>query len=128
MTDKARNSIGEEIDPNHRVTVEESDQEMVVSVAGEEIARTRRPLILHEGNYPATAYFPPEDVRWKRLEATRRVTHCPYKGDASYWTIRAAGQVLENAAWSYQAPLVECPRIRGYLAFYSDRVTIERRT
>lgn len=122
MPEKSLNSIGEEIDPNHRIVIEETDRRVVVSVGGVEIANSNRPLLLQEGDYPATCYIPVADVRMDLLEQTDLVTHCPYKGDASYWTIRAGEQVLENGVWGYLEPLAECPQSRGYLAFYADRV------
>jgi uncharacterized protein (DUF427 family) len=60
------------------------------------------------------------------LTASARTTHCPYKGDASYFSILAGGKTLENAVWSYQEPFPAMAEIKGYLAFYPDKVTIER--
>ena len=71
---------------------------------------------------PDQHYIPREDVDMTRLSRTAHVTHCPYKGDASYWTIRGKGREVENGVWSYEAPFEAMTPIGGYLAFYQDRV------
>lgn len=85
---------------------------------GETIADSRRVKRLHETGHLPIYYFPESDVRMQHLEKSDRVTHCPFKGDATYWTVRIGGRVAENAVWSYPAPLPEAPPIGGYLAFY----------
>jgi uncharacterized protein (DUF427 family) len=69
-----------------------------------------------------THYIPREDVDMSQLTRTAHATHCPYKGDASYWSIRAADRTAENAVWSYETPYDDVNAIAGYLAFYEDRV------
>ena len=75
-----------------------------VEFNGTRIAESTRAVVLHETRLPPTYYFPPEDVRSDLLTKTDHHTHCPFKGDASYWTLSVDGHVVENAAWSYEAP------------------------
>lgn len=90
-----------------------------VTFKGEVIADTRNAVELKEGDYPAVFYIPRQDVRMERLARTTHTTHCPFKGDASYFSI-ANGP--ENAAWSYEQPYDEMLEIRDLLAFYPDKV------
>ena len=82
----------------------------------------RRALVLEETRCPTRFYLPRADVRMDRLERTTTHTHCPYKGDASYWTVRVGARVAADAAWSYDEPLPEREDIRGHLCFYASRV------
>jgi uncharacterized protein (DUF427 family) len=93
-----------------------------VEFNGTWIADSRRVLVLHETRHPPVFYFPPEDVRFDVLEKTSLRTHCPFKGDASYWTLRIGERVAENAVWSYEEAIDDAEPIRRYLAFYPDRV------
>jgi uncharacterized protein (DUF427 family) len=86
------------------------------------VADTTRALSLAEASYRPVIYVPQEDVDFAALERTDHRTHCPYKGEASYYTIRTAGRSSQNAVWSYEQPLGAVAPIAGYLAFYSDRV------
>jgi uncharacterized protein (DUF427 family) len=70
----------------------------------------------------ARYYIPPADVRMDLLEATRTHTICPYKGRASYWSIRIGDKHAKDAVWGYPDPLPDCPRIAGYLCFYPERI------
>jgi uncharacterized protein (DUF427 family) len=89
------------------------------------IADTTRALTLKEASYPAVQYLPREDTNMALLARTERTTHCPYKGDANYFSINANGKNIENSIWSYEAPFPAMTEIAGRLAFYPDRVTIE---
>jgi uncharacterized protein (DUF427 family) len=93
-----------------------------IEIGGVVIADSRHPLVLDETRCPTRYYLPPEDVRLDRLERTATHTHCPYKGDASYWSVRVGDRVVADAAWSYEEPLPEREDIRGYLCFYPSRV------
>jgi uncharacterized protein (DUF427 family) len=92
----------------------------IVAPGGEVIAATERALLLHETGHAVRAYIPREDIS-ASVEPSSRTSHCPFKGDASYWTV--AG--VEDAAWSYEEPTESVAAIRGLLAFYPDRVTVE---
>ena len=75
-----------------------------------------------EGRYPPVYYLPRQDVRMDLLRRTGHHSHCPYKGDASYWTLRVGDREAENAVWSYADPFDQVAGIKDYLAFYQDRV------
>lgn len=94
-----------------------------VKFNGTWIADSRRALVVHETRLPPAYYFPTEDVRMDALAKTDFHTHCPFKGNASYWTLSVDGQVAENAAWSYEEPYSEAAPIRGYLSFYRSKIS-----
>ena len=108
---------------NYEIRFEPSPRRVRVEFNGTWIADSERALILHETRLPPAYYFPPQDVRTALLEKTERVTHCPFKGNASYWTLRAGDAVAENAAWSYEEPYPDATPIRRYVSFYPDRVS-----
>ena len=118
----AVNSIGGKIDPDHMVATEPANAHVKVEFGGEAIAESSRALLLHEDGHEDVYYFPREDVRMDLLCAIPGSTHCPYKGDASYWTINAGGGELHGGAWGYTDPLKERPEIKGLIAFYQGNV------
>jgi len=89
---------------------------------GVAVVDSTRALLLLEARHLPVYYFPPQDVRTDLLEPTDTSTHCPYKGDACYWSIRVGNQVTPDAVWSYQDPLPGREDIKGYLAFYWNRL------
>jgi len=93
--------------------------------AGHEIADSAAALVLKEGDYPPVVYFPRADIEMGVLRPTDRTTRCPFKGDASYFTIYRDGEIVENAAWSYETPIEGASLIAGYIAFYPQHVQIE---
>jgi uncharacterized protein (DUF427 family) len=105
--------------PDHPITITRSDAHVVVRAAGRVIADTRRALELREASYPPVLYIPREDADMALLGRTAHASYCPYKGDASYYSIVGG---VENAVWSYEAPYAAVEAIRGHLAFYPDRV------
>ncbi|CAJ0779787.1 hypothetical protein LMG19083_00581 [Ralstonia psammae] len=114
-----------DIDPNHPITVESNPRRVTVSLNGFTIADTRLARTLREASYPPVQYIPRDDVRMNNLERTQHHTHCPYKGEASYYTIVAADVRAENAVWTYEQPKPVAREVAGYLAFYPDKVTIQ---
>lgn len=109
------------------MTIRKADGTWVVRAGGAVLGESANALELIEGNMPAVIYFPREDIAMAFLDATDHKTHCPKKGDASYYSIVTKSTTLENAAWSYEAPLEGAERIKGHLAFYpSDKVAVER--
>ena len=104
------------------IYLEHTPKRIRVEVGGEVIADSRNAFILHESGLQPTYYFPPEDVRSDLLQPTDRHTHCPKKGDASYYTIQAGGQTVENGAWYYPDPLPDAPFIKDLVAFYFHRM------
>ena len=118
----AVNSIGGKIDPDHLVSTEPANVHVRIEFGGETIAESSRALVLHEHVYADVYYFPQDDVRMDLLTAIPESTHCPYKGDASYWTVEAGGRKLHGGAWAYLDPLEERPEIKGMVAFYQTKV------
>lgn len=114
--------------PDHRIDLSECAERQRAIFDKLVIADSARALIVQEADYSPVIYFPPGDVNMELLERTDNASHCPFKGDASYWSIiggnAAEKDKGENAAWSYQAPYDEMARLRGYIAFYADRVTV----
>jgi len=111
--------------PDHPITITHNPKRVRVSVGDTVIAETTNALTLKEAKYPAVQYVPREDARMELLKRTDRVTHCPYKGDASYFSIVADDKVLENSIWTYETPFPAMAEISGHLAFYPDKVKIE---
>ncbi|MFC1420727.1 DUF427 domain-containing protein [Streptacidiphilus cavernicola] len=118
MTDKPVLQPG----PNHPITVDANPSRVVVTVAGKVVADSRRALTLREGNYPAVQYLPIEDVDRSLLERTDTSTYCPFKGDASYYSIPVGGERSVDAVWVYEQPHQAVAEIKDRVAFYSDRV------
>ena len=109
------------------IRIRKADGIWSVRAGGAVLAESKNALELSEGDYPAVIYFPRDDIAMAFLDETDHSTHCPHKGDASYFSIITKSQTLENAAWSYESPNAEVERIKGHLAFYpSDTVTVEQ--
>jgi len=111
--------------PDHPITITANPKRIRVSADGVVIADTTDALTLKEASYPAVQYVPRKDANMALLARTNRVTHCPYKGDANYFSIVADGRAIENATWTYETPFPAMAEISGHLAFYPDRVKIE---
>ena len=111
--------------PDHPITITANPKRVRVSLDGVVIADSTSALSLKEANYPAVNYVPRKDANMEVLSRTERVTHCPYKGDASYFSIVADGKTIENAIWTYETPFPAMTEISGHLAFYPDKVKIE---
>jgi uncharacterized protein (DUF427 family) len=108
--------------PDHPIAIAPNPKRVRVMLGGKVVADTRRALTLQETSLPPVQYIPREDVDFSLLRRTDHATHCPYKGDASYFTISAGGRTAENAIWSYEQPFAAVAAIKGRLAFYSERV------
>ena len=111
--------------PDHPITITQNPRRIRVTAGDIVIAESTRALSLKEAKYPAVQYLPREDANMALLERTERTTHCPYKGDASYYSIKADGRTLDNAIWTYETPFPAMTEITGHLAFYPDKVKIE---
>ena len=109
-------------DPEGYITIAPHPGRVVVRVAGHVVADTRAALVLREGASWPVAYIPRQDVDMAQLQRTERVTHCPFKGDCSYFSIPAGGERAVNAVWSYEAPFDAVAAIKDHLAFYASRV------
>jgi uncharacterized protein (DUF427 family) len=108
--------------PGWALYLEPTPKRIRVVVGGETIADSRRAMILHEGGQQPIYYFPPEDVRSDFLQPSDRHTHCPKKGDASYYTIRVGDNEVDAGAWYYPDPLPGAPPIKDLIAFYFNRM------
>ncbi len=108
--------------PDHPITLTDNPHRIRVVLGGFIVAETTKALTLQEATLPPVQYIPRSDVRMDLLDRTDHASHCPYKGDASYFTVTAGGLVRENAVWSYEAPFPAVAQIREHLAFYPDRV------
>ena len=107
---------------DHVLFFEDSPRRVRVMFGGETIADSRRVKLMHEKGYLPVYYFPRSDVRMDLLEATDHTTHCPFKGEASYWSVKVGDRVAENAVWGYPEPLEDAPPLAGYLAFYWNKM------
>ncbi|MBX9699586.1 MAG: DUF427 domain-containing protein [Acetobacteraceae bacterium] len=108
--------------PDHPITIAPNPQRVRVMLGGVVVAESTRALTLREASYPPVQYIPRADADMALLARTAHATHCPYKGDASYYSITAGGKRAENAVWSYEAPFPAMAAIAGHLAFYPTRV------
>jgi uncharacterized protein (DUF427 family) len=108
--------------PDHPISIEASNKRVRVRFAGKLVADTTRALMLKEASYPPVYYIPRADADMSLLKPTDHATHCPYKGDASYFTIAADGRESGNAIWSYEQPFPAVAEIKDHLAFYPSRV------
>ena len=97
---------------------------MRVEVGGTTVAESTSPRLLFETGLPVRYYLPKPHVRLDLLTATDTVSHCPYKGQAEWWSVRAGDSLHEDLAWSYAAPLPESQKIAGLVAFYNEKVDI----
>ena len=110
--------------PDHPITIEKNPKRVVVKAKGKVIADTRNAKTLKEGSYPPVHYIPRADVDLLKLSRTTHTTTCPYKGDASYFSI-LDHELGENAVWSYEKPHKAVDEIKEHVAFYPNKVTIE---
>ncbi|WP_233859627.1 DUF427 domain-containing protein [Paraburkholderia sp. HD33-4] len=108
--------------PDHPITIARGDSRVVVTVAGRIVADSLDALVLREASYPAVFYVPRKDVAMALLERSDHSSYCPYKGEASYYSIPAGGERSVNAVWTYEAPYDAVSAIRELVAFYPDRV------
>jgi uncharacterized protein (DUF427 family) len=110
--------------PDHPITVTRTGHRVTATAEGRTIADSTATLTLQEGRYPAVEYFPRADVDMSQLERTEHATYCPYKGDASYYSLRTDDRLLDNAVWTYETPHPALAEIKEYVAFYPDRVDV----
>jgi uncharacterized protein (DUF427 family) len=111
--------------PDHPITIEENPSRVTVRVADLVVADTTAALVLREADYPPVQYVPLGDVDPALIEETATTTYCPYKGDASYYTLKTRDGDLTDAIWTYRTPYPAVARIAGHVAFYPDEVTVE---
>ena len=110
--------------PDHPIDISANDARVQVRYEGHVIADSRQTLRLKESSYKEVLYFPREDVDMSYMSRTDRVTYCPYKGEANYYTILMDGRFADNAVWTYELPYPAMEEIRGRLAFYPNHVDV----
>ena len=118
MSDKPMKIPG----PDHPISIDANPSRVAVKVGGKVIADTRNALTLREASYPAVQYIPRRDVDMTALTRSKHITYCPYKGEASYYSIPAGGDRSLNAVWTYESPFAAMAQIKEYVAFYANRV------
>ena len=125
MDQIANRSPGFQRNPGKVITVEPYTGTVTVRAGGTIVASSRKAKELTEPSYPSVFYIPFDDIDFNQLRRTELSTHCPYKGDASYWSVLPAADAGKDAMWAYERPFDEMTEIRDHGAFYRDKVTIE---
>ena len=108
-------------DPYKRVDALPSSRHICVVIDGQTVAETRRPHLLFETNHPVRYYIPQEDVRMDLLVPSATKSRCPYKGPASYWSVKFGNETFNDLVWGYMETIAECPKIKGLLCFFHER-------
>jgi uncharacterized protein (DUF427 family) len=115
--------VGHPRDPFHRVDMRRSSRHVRVELDGEPLAESSRATLLFETSLPTRFYLPREDVLID-LHPSGKRTYCPYKGQASYWSLDVPGRTHQDVAWSYEDPLQDAAPITGLVAFFDERVDV----
>ena len=108
--------------PDHPITITPHPGCVRVMLDGVAVAESERVLSLKEASYPPVLYIPRSDADLSRFTRSARTSHCPYKGDASYFSLAVGDASRPDAVWSYEAPFPAVAEIAEHLAFYPDRV------
>ena len=108
--------------PAHRILFEPEPRRLRAFIGDRLVFDTRRAQLLHETGIRPVAYVPLEDFDAGLMERTQTTSHCPFKGDASYWSLRVGDEVREDAVWAYEDPIESAPWLRGFAAPYFDKV------
>lgn len=111
-------------DPHHRVDTRRSSRHVVVRVADVTVADSHSPVLLFETGLPVRYYLPRTHIRMELLRPSDRVSWCPYKGRATYWSVVTGDRTKRDVVWAYDHPLEDCSAIAGLLAFWNERVTL----
>lgn len=111
-------------DPYHRVDIVPSSRHVEIAIDGVTVADSTHAHVLFETGLPPRWYVPKVDVRMDLMEPTATRTQCPYKGEASYWSVRLGDRVVDDIVWGYATPLPESQKIAGRLAFYDEKVDV----
>jgi uncharacterized protein (DUF427 family) len=116
--------LGHPRDPFKRIDVRQSSRHVRIEVGGEVLAETRLARLLFETGLPVRYYVPPEDVRRDLLRPTASTSFCAYKGQASYYSVEAAGELHEDLAWTYRDPLPDNGQIKDLICFYDEKADV----
>jgi uncharacterized protein (DUF427 family) len=108
----------------HKITIVPADAHVEVRLGGETVAQSDRAIRLDETGLPARYYLPRDDVRTDLLEPTAHRSTCPFKGEASYWSVKLGDDVYQNVVWSYETPIPDAAGIGGLLCFYNEKVNL----
>ena len=108
------------------IKIKELDGNWVVRANGSVLGRTAHALELREGDYTPVIYFPRADMEMALLERSDTTSVCPHKGEASYYSVRTASDLIKDSAWSYETPKDGVTEIAGHLAFHPDRAIVEQ--
>ncbi|HHL21077.1 MAG TPA: DUF427 domain-containing protein [Aliiroseovarius sp.] len=108
------------------ITIRPAQGTWVIRAGGAVLGETTRALELTEGNLDPVIYFPRDDIAMAFFDPSDTRTTCPHKGEASYFTLHTKSAEIRDAAWSYEEPLAAVADIAGHMAFYPDKVTVER--
>ena len=111
--------------PGYRVDLLPCTSTGRVLFEGQVIAQSDACLLVQESEHDSRLYFPESAVRWEYFEASEHQTHCPFKGDASYWSLKLGDKRLENAVWSYRDPFPEVGGLKGFVSFYTENLKVE---
>ncbi len=122
MPQNNHNSPGFLKNPGYAIELSRPTRRVHVVYNDETIADSTNVLLMQEQNHAPVCYFPLSDVSMAFLQRTDHSTHCPYKGNASYWTLSVGGRTDENVVWGYETPYDEVADIKGYVAFYRNRM------
>jgi len=110
--------------PGHTISIVPTAVHVEVRLGGRLLADTDRAMKLDETGLPARYYLPPDDVQMDLLRPTTFHTDCPFKGEASYWSLDIDGETYDGIVWSYEAPTAQAAEVRGMLSFYPDRTEV----
>jgi len=108
----------------HQITITPTGQHVEVTLNGEKLAESDRPVLLDETGLPTRYYLPREDVHTELLRPTSSETTCPFKGQASYWSVQVGQEVYDDLVWSYETPIPQAEGIAGLMCFYTERVNL----
>lgn len=109
------------------IKIRKATGKWTVRAGGAVIGESENALELSEGDQPFVIYFPREDIAMAFLDNASKTTFCPHKGDANFFSVVTKSTTIENAAWSYEAPLEDAAQITGHIAFFaSDQIAVER--
>ena len=117
--------VGLDMATGHKITIAPADVHLEVRLGGQTIAESDRALLLEETGSPARYYIPRDDVRPGLLQASAHHSTCPFKGEASYWSVKLDDDVHENIVWSYEDPIADAADIAGLVCFYNERVDLK---
>jgi uncharacterized protein (DUF427 family) len=111
--------------PDHHIEIGPYEGTVTVRFGDVVVASSKQALVLREASYPPVLYLPLEDIYLEHFEKSPTTTHCPFKGDATYWSVRGQGEAADDVLWVYDEPYDEMAAIAGYGAFYPDKVRID---